>query len=86
MTKVKVNYGRVHLLGSIMFAALVVSLPTVILYKFTGSKIGALLFFFPVLILATRVSLWTQERVVKEEADSLRRRYKAGRVPIGKDH
>lgn len=34
--------------------------------------------------LVTRVWLWTQERVLKEDTDSVLRGYVAGRTPSGK--
>jgi hypothetical protein len=83
---VRVNYTRVHFWGSLVVANVVVLLPTLLLYETTGTKIGSLLFFLPALIVVTRVLLWTQERVFKEDSDTLRRRYKAGHIPIGKDN
>jgi hypothetical protein len=85
VTKTKVNYGRVRFVGSVVFAMFIALLPTVLFYKIVGTKGGAVLFYFPIVILLTRVSLWTQGRVIKEDADSVRRRYVAGHTPIGKD-
>ncbi len=83
MTKPTVNYGWVHFVGSIVFAMVLALLPTVIVYKITGTRVGVLL-FLPVTIVLTRLLLWIEGRVEKENADSIRRRYKAGHPPLGK--
>jgi len=65
-----------------MFFAL---LPAVLVYKIARKKPAAVPICLLAAILLTRVLVLTQERVIKETADSARRRYKAGRIPIGKD-
>jgi len=85
VNKTKANYGRVHFVGSVVFAMFFALLPSVLVYKITGTKVGAALFFLPTVILLTRLLLWTQERAPEGTADSVRARYKAGRIPIGRD-
>jgi uncharacterized membrane protein len=81
--KVTVNYSRVHLVGSTLIGIVIALAPTILIYKVATVKVGAFIFFFPAAILATRLVLWTRERSIKEHADSVRRRYKAGQLPLG---
>jgi hypothetical protein len=85
MAKTAVSFGRVHLVGSIIVAAFFATLPAVLVYKATGTEVGAFLLFVPAAILLTRLLLWTQERALKRNADDIRLRYKSGRVPVGTD-
>ncbi len=80
MTKTKANYGRIHFLGSVVFAVFFALLPAVLVYQIGGTKVGAVLVFFPAVILLTRLLLWTQERAMKENANSVRRRYEDNNV------
>lgn len=79
----RVNYSRVHLLGSAVIGCVIALAPTVMLYKIGARKLGALIFLLPAAILATWLVLWMRERAVKEHADSVRRRHKAGRPAVG---
>lgn len=74
-----VNYSRVYLIGSIF--ALV---PTLLFFLAVGRKPEALVIFIPFAILFARLCLWVNTRAVKENADDIRRRYKADRVLLGK--
>ena len=85
MTQTKANYGRIHFLGSVVLAAFFALLPAVVVYKIGGTKVGAVLLFFPAVISLTRLLLWTQDRAIKENANSVRRRYEEGRIPMGRD-
>jgi hypothetical protein len=85
VTKAKVNYGRVNVSGSVVLAMFFSLLPALLVYRITGMKVWTVLCFFPTVILLTRVLLWTQKRVFKEDADTFRRRYRAGSIPVGKE-
>ncbi len=79
-----VNYGRINLVGSITIGSIFALLPTFLIYIAMNQKAVSLLFFFPLAILLTCLVLWINKRTIREEADRARRRYEAGRPPIGK--
>jgi hypothetical protein len=78
-----VHYSRISLIGSSL-VGIVIALPTLLLYKVETIKAGAVFFFFLAATLATRLILWIWNRSVKENSDYVRRRYKAGRPPVGR--
>lgn len=67
-----------------MTGGVIALMPTILIYVAAGRKSGTLISFLPLAVLITPLVLCSDERAVKENADSVRRRYKAGRVPIGK--
>jgi len=81
---VAVNFGSIRFAGSALLGALIALVPTVVIYKVATEKAGAFIFFIPTAILATRLVLWANARATKEHSDSVRRRYNAGRPPVGK--
>jgi hypothetical protein len=81
---VSVNYDRVHFAGSVIIGIIIALAPTVLLYRVGTRKIGAFIFFLPAAFLATWLVRWSHNQVIKIHADTVRRRYKAGRPAEGK--
>jgi hypothetical protein len=81
---VTVNYGRINFVGSAIIGSVLALAPTLLIYLAVNRKVESLASFFPLAILLTWVVLWGWQRSIKENADSVRRRYQSGRAPLGK--
>jgi hypothetical protein len=76
------NYNRLRLIGSCLLGAFFALIPALMFYK-GSEKPQTLLIFVPLVIVFTRILLWIWRRGDKKAADSVRRRYERGKLPLG---
>jgi hypothetical protein len=81
---VTIRYTSLRFVGSALLGTCFALVVTSLVYVATNRKPEILVLFFPLAILFTwaAVSLW--ERARKEDADFVRKRYRAGKIPIEK--
>src|SRR6266542_6728849 len=76
------NYNRLRLVGSCLLGSAFALMTTFGFYK-GNQKSQTLLIFVPLVVVFTRIVLWSWRRAAKGHADTVRRRYKSGDLPLG---
>ena len=78
----KANYNRVRFIGSCLLGSAFALMPTFLFYKGT-QKPQTLLIFVALAVVFTRIVLWSWRRSETVHADTVRRRYETGDLPLG---
>jgi hypothetical protein len=78
----KANYSRVRFIGSCLLGSAFALMPTFLFYKGT-EKAQTLLIFVPLSVVFTRIVMWSWCRSETTHADTVRRRYEHGDIPLG---
>jgi multisubunit Na+/H+ antiporter MnhE subunit len=76
------NYNHFRLMGSFLLGFVFALVTTFVFYRLI-QKPQTLLIFIPLIVVFTRILLWTWRRAETEYADTVRRRYKSGKLPLG---